>query len=1092
VTLPDPAKAAADYLADCAEVVRLGTAATKELSYYPAVRKLIETLIAEHGFGGLTSPAARDDRYPDLAIYESDSAVLVLPGEVKDASFDIAEMLRLPQAKRYAELFGGGHVLLTNLWQFTWAELGPGGELEERETIALSSSSRVFESSRPTPLSGAADRLVNMLLAATASRPTIKEADLVARLLAHHAKAMVDAIEKTPNSAKLLSNLSDAFRDGLGMDLDASFFVSTVVQTLVYGLFAAWLEAENPGEFEWTDAAYHLRPEVLGALFHEISQPTFVKRCDLRPRLAAVSRVLRRVNRNDFEVQFENRAIEYFYEPFLTRFDPGLRDKLGVWYTPREIALYQVARIDRHLRREFELPDGLADPAVIILDPAVGTGTYLRAVIDHIYRHHLARGETSEVAASRARKDALTRIIGFEVLPAAFVISHLHLEHHLSRLHAPLETDTRLRVYLTNSLRGWGAVTSEPPKHIPGLEAELKAALEVKGKDPVLVILGNPPYHGYSAAQSLEERKLLSDWIEPLWKKWGLRKSRLGDLYVRFWRVAVRKIAEMTQRGVISFISNRKWLGGRSYPEMREQILKQFDLIVLDDLHGDVHDRSHPGDGSVFTTETAVGIQRGVAITTVVRKGGTDGTIAAVLRRDFRGTGAVKRAALERLSDPAVMDEGLEKLAVSKEGRWRLVEEPPATRVRIDEYFLVAHSGVQPVREEAVLSMDRGVLADRMKEYFDRSVPNDVLFLKHSGFAQKRKRYDPGKTRGRLLDKRRFLDALIVPFLYKPFDVRYLYWEAKSKLLNEPRKVLMSLFLGPDYEKSPSWQPGRLSIVCSQTPRRPGAARPALTSAVPGFHAVDPDARLIPRVIPSEGLVGVTPLFGASPGMARSNVAPEWIAAARSSGAKGGDLDIGDLIFWSVVGIAYSPAWAAAFGPDNDDYPPVPIPGELDVLQRSAELGRRVATLSDTLTDVEGVTSGTIEARFRDVGRPDSTSSSQLTAGTKQHGGRYSASTQTIFWNESAGWRNVPQRVWDYEVGGFQVLPKWLGYRHASRGHTLTSAEIEYVTMVCRRISTLVELESGADELFDRAAARPLQAEKIPAIASREDEESEA
>jgi hypothetical protein len=1078
VAPPDVARAVADYLADCAELVRLGSAATKELSYYPAVRKLLESLMGKHGFGSLTSPAARDERYPDLAIYEADSGVLVLPGEVKDASVDIAEMLRLPQAKRYAELFGGGHVLLTNLWQFTWAELGPGGELEEREMVALSSSSKAFDSIRPTPLPGAGDRLLDMLIAATANRPTIREADLVARLLAHHAKAMVDAIEKTPNSAKLLGNLSEAFRDGLGMDLDASFFISTVVQTLVYGLFAAWLETTSPGEFEWTDAAYHLRPEVLSSLFHEISQPSFVKSCDLRPRLAAVSRVLRRVNRSEFEVQFENRAIEYFYEPFLARFDPELRDKLGVWYTPPEIAGYQVARVDRHLRRELELRDGLADPTVIVLDPAVGTGTYLRAVLDHIYRHHLDRGETPQVAASRARKDALTRIIGFEVLPAAFVISHLHLEHRLSRLGAALEKDTRLRVYLTNSLRGWGVVRTEPPKHLPGLEAELKAALEVKGNEPVLVILGNPPYHGYSAADSPEERMLLSDWIDPLWKKWGLRKSRLGDLYIRFWRIAVRKIAEMTGRGVISFITNRKWLGGRSYPEMRERILKQFQLLVLDDLHGDVHDRGHPGDGSVFTTETAVGIQRGVAITTAVRTQSPNGAIASVLRRDFRGTGAAKRVALQALSTSSSIDDGLEALLVSADSRWRLVEEPPAARVRLDEYFLVAHSGVQPVREEAVIDFEREALSQRMMEYFDPSIPSDELFRKYPGFAQARKRYDAEKTRGRLLDK--YVDARIVPFLYKPFDTRYLYWEPRSKLLNEPRRRLMPLFLGSNPDESPSWQPDQFSIVCSQTPRRPGAARPALSSAVPSFHAVDPDARAIPRVIPSEGLVGITPLFGASSGALRSNVAPEWIAVARSIGVAGDDVQVGDDVFFAVVGITHSPAWAASVGPDTDDYPPLPIPADLTGFNRAAKLGRRVAALSDTLSDVEGVTSGKIETHLRDVARPDSTSSLELTAGTKRHGGRYDSRNLAIFGTDSQGWRNVSQAIWGYEVGGFQVLPKWLGYRHASTGHVLTSAEIEYVTMLCRRISALVELEREADNLFELASSVPLDSESLP------------
>ena len=132
---------------------------------------------------------------------------------------------------------------------------------------------------------------------------------------------------------------------------------------------------------------------------------------------------------------------------------------------------------------------------------------------------------------------------------------------------------------------------------LPGMEEELRDSLRVKTTEKVLVVLGNPPYEGYSAAERDEERNLLDIWIAPLWPVYGLRKHRMGDLYVRFWRIAVKKIAELTGRGIISYITNRKWLGGRSYPAMRETIVQEFPQIVVDDLHGDVHDTTHPGDG---------------------------------------------------------------------------------------------------------------------------------------------------------------------------------------------------------------------------------------------------------------------------------------------------------------------------------------------------------------------------------------------------------------------------------------------------------------------------------------------------------------
>src|SRR5262249_23529121 len=159
----------------------------------------------------------------------------------------------------------------------------------------------------------------SIIQAATGARTTLSDAGLLASLLAHQARLMLDAILKSKNPATLLKTLSDSMRDGLGMNLDEDFFVPTIVQTLVYSLFASWLESPNPSSLDRKDVPELIRPPVIGDLFHQITQPAFVKQCDLVPRLEAVARVLRRVNRKKFVVQFEDRAIEYFYEPFLAR-----------------------------------------------------------------------------------------------------------------------------------------------------------------------------------------------------------------------------------------------------------------------------------------------------------------------------------------------------------------------------------------------------------------------------------------------------------------------------------------------------------------------------------------------------------------------------------------------------------------------------------------------------------------------------------------------------------------------------------------------------------------------------------------------------
>lgn len=1084
---PETQSAVVAYVSECARITRTGRG-TDERSYYPALNSLLSRVgrMARPVRTTIPEPASREGDFPDLAVYEDASQVLVLPLEAKPLDTDLDALARQSQPTSYARTFGGGHVLLTNLHEFAWAELDQSNRLAIRDRVALTARAQEFTNARPQVLANAGQRLAEMLDAACAVRATITEADDVARLLAYHATRMLAAVSIDPHT--LLQPLADSMRDGLGMELEEDFFAPTVVQTLVYATFAAWVETDDPATWNWRNTGFELRIPVIAELFHRITDPEFVRRCDLVRHLDATARVLRWVDRTRFVASFDAAAIEYFYEPFLARFDPDLRDKLGVWYTPREIAEYQVRRADHHVRHDLGIRDGLADDAVIVLDPAVGTGTYLRAVLDRIYQHHIDNGEPATLAAERTRTAALTRVIGFDVLPAAFVVAHLHLTRYLTRLGQALGPNDRVRVYLTNSLMGWGTGSGLPPLPLPGLEAELRASLSVKHNSPVLVVLGNPPYAGFSAADMAEERALLDDWIAPLWSEYGLRKHRLGDLYVRFWRIAVRKIQDLTGKGIVTYITNRKWLGGRSFPAMRDHMVHAFQKIVIDDLHGDVHDTAHPGDGSVFTTETALGIQRGVAVTTMIRTGPTmPGQIAVVLARDLRGSGQAKRMQLAALRD-ALIDEGLDRRAVSAATRWKLTTSASGDDPTLDEYFDFFVSGVQPVREEAVMDTDATRLEGRMREYFDSSISVEKLIQRHPAFGVLRRRYDADRTRQRLLREAVAFDALrVVPFLFHPLDVRWLYWETRHKLLNEARRELVPFYLDFQARARVSDQ---FAIVASQTPRRPEAARPALTSAVPGFHVVDPDARVLPRLAPTvardDGGRGL-PLYANQQGPPRTNIKAEWLAAARTAGIDGGDVDVGDTLFYSLIAVMYATSWVASVGTDLDDFAPVPLPADRDGLMFAASVGRRVAALADPCTSVVGVTEGRLDPRYAPLAVPDRVGGVELTTGNRNAGGRWITEPGgggAVLWDGANGWRNVPRRCWEFSVGGFAVLSKWLGYRHHSRAVSLNSDDIRLFTHLVRRIAAILDEEPDCERVYQTALARPLEPPAVNATPS--------
>lgn len=1062
-----PEDAVRRYRADVA-AIRASAGGSPERSYYPALKDLFDRMGVhlDPRMIAITDPSGHAGSFPDVAIHDRDARVLTLPVEAKASTVTAEQLLQLEQGPRYAEAFGGGWVLLTNLDDFVLARLYES-QLVEVDRVSLAPPAPGEDDAVE-----ASARLLEILELGTELRATLSRADQVAAHLAFHARLIAEAIEDAAgnDATKLLEPVAELFRSGLGAELEDDFFIPTTVQTLVYGLFAAWLQSHESGaDFDWQGAAYSLDVPLFAEVLHACLRPSVIRRCNLFPRLAAAAGVLRRIDRDAFEAQFAGGAIEYFYEPFLAEFDPTLRDRLGVWYTPHEIAEYQVARVHHQLIEQLGVAQGLADDDVIVLDPAAGTGTYIASVYRYIYQYHVSNGEPPSVAAERLREAARTRIVGFEILPAAFVISHLHLTRTLQELGTSIGEDDRVRVYLTNSLTGWDQAAENPHMVLfPELEEELDAAREVKLQDRVLAVLGNPPYEGYSSADSEEERALVEPWIAPLWQQWGIRKHRLNDLYVRFWRIAIERIAQLTGQGVVSYISNRQWLGGRSYPTMRQTVLEDFDHIVIDDLHGGVHDRTHRDDESIFTTGIASGIRVGTAIVTATRRPNHATAPTSLVARDLRGPATYKRLELARFTAGDI-DEGLTERAPSSERGWRMTADSGADYPALDEYFNFYRSGVQPVRDEAVLAYSRDELEARMRDYWNDQIPWDQLIEAHPGFGIERARYNGPRTRRQLLANSTFRPERLVRYLHRPMDPRWLYWEPDHKLLNEPRRELMPYWLQIE---------DQVALIAPQTRRRVGAARPLVATQVPGNECVDPNARVMPLWEPGDAIGRAEGELGFEEDQDRvPNIRQSWIAAAKAAGLHETDAEVAETVFFALVGVCASPQWLATQPVTDPDFPTVPLPADPQDLDRAATIGRQFAALINPDVDVPGVTSEHIRDELRDVGVPDSVQTEPTLAqgSSGRQGGR--RQDNNLLWDDDQGWRNIPVEIWDYYLGGFQPISKRLSYRV---GTVLTAQDREDIMHLARRLKALRALEPEADAVFTRATEQALGLDAPP------------
>ena len=436
-----------EYFADLSSIRGSG-GATGERSYYPALTNLLNAVgsglrpqvfcvgeLAEQGAG-----------HPDFGLYTRRQVQKGRPRtglipergvvEVKPAGDDAWLTADSDQVSRYWGRYR--LVLVTNTRDFVLVGEDGQGNHVKLETFRLAESEKEFHSRLETPRIFARDvgtGLGEYLGRALSHSASIVEPKDLAWLMASYARdglARMEAAGDAPSLRAVRSALEEALGVRFEGDRGAAFFRSTLVQTLFYGVFSAWVlwARQTPaptGPFDWRTSVWHLRAPVLRALFQQLSDPGRLQPLHLVELLDWTAAALDRVDRAAFFDRFDaGEAVPYFYEPFLEAFDPDLRKQLGVWYTPTEVVRYMVARVDMALKEDLGIADGLAAENVFVLDPCCGTGTYLAEVLRRIAANLHGKG-LGALTGAWVKKAATQRVFGFEIMPAPFVISHLEV-----------------------------------------------------------------------------------------------------------------------------------------------------------------------------------------------------------------------------------------------------------------------------------------------------------------------------------------------------------------------------------------------------------------------------------------------------------------------------------------------------------------------------------------------------------------------------------------------------------------------------------------------------------------------------------------
>lgn len=1123
--------------------IRSSGAGTSEPSYYVPLANLLNEIakklkpkvhciinLKNRGAGFPDGGLFTKEQYQQAA--EDEPLLGQIPArgviEVKPVSDDAWATADTKQVSNYWQKYR--QVLVTNYRDFLLIGQDTDGNPAKLESYRLAENESAFwaATAHPRKLAEAhGERFTEFLKRVMLHAAPLAAPEDVAWFLASYARDAKARIETVDLPA--LAAVRTALEEALGIKFEGAkgehFFRSTLVQTLFYGVFSAWVlwskqhpPADKKARFDWRTSAHHLRVPILRKLFHEVAEPGQLEALSLSEVLDWAEAALNRVDRAFFFQKFqEGHAVQYFYEPFLEAFDPVLRKELGVWYTPTEVVEYMVARVDAVLREELNIEDGLADPRVYVLDPCCGTGAYLVEVLKRIAATMKEKGGDA-LLGDDLKRVAMERVFGFEILPAPFVVSHLQLGLLLQNLGASLsdKKHERVGVYLTNALTGW-----EPPKEpktkllFAELEEERDAAERVKREVKILVILGNPPYNSFAGVAVGEERDL-SEAYRTTKRAPAPQGQGLNDLYVRFYRMAERRIVEKTGKGIVCFISNYSWLDGLSFTGMRERYLEAFDRIWIDCLNGDKYKTGKltpegKPDPSIFSTEmNPEGIQVGTAIALLVRKESHVDTDAVRFRHVW---GKTKRAQLLETAEQdgeSLYQQVMPPLELGLPFIPAQVQSDYLSWPLLPELLPVSFPGIKTSRDDLVVDIDRERLMKRMDQFFDPSVSDEEMQRIAPVAMGRTARFNAKAVRDYLI-KRGFLRENVVRYCYRPFDLRWLYWEPETKLLDEKRA-----------EYFPHVFEGNIWLAAAQRNRK-DFDPPFVCSRHCSLHIIERGANLFPlwlRPIDQGHLfskLGVeTPRAdGLQPNLSKSAV--HYLTQI-------GTIEDAENLFYYTVAILHAPAYRTEnSGALRQDWPRVPLPDSGGALLASAELGRQVAALLDTESSVSGVTSRKIRPELqpiavisragdvaqagslRHTGQLDPAAGDLAVTAGWGHAGKggvtmpgkgkvvernytpeeldairagadaldltaeqaihhLGETTCDIYLNDVAYWKNVPAKVWGYTIGGYQVVKKWLSYRERDLlGRSLTTDEVREVMNMARRIAAILLLEPALD-----------------------------
>jgi type I restriction-modification system DNA methylase subunit len=1017
------------YLKSIAEITKRGDA--REESYYSELKNLLPSATSKT-IAVTILPKKTEGGNPDFRVWDGRQHVTGYI-EAKTPGTNLDQVETTEQLKRYLHTFP--NLILTDFYEF---RLYRDGILIKNAKIARPFIAHTLKTIPPLEEPEKFSELMDFFF--SFSLPQTFTANTLAQELAKRTRFLRDEIvsqelKEQAGEQGQLHGFFEAFQKYLVPGLDEKTFADLYAQTVTYGLFAA--RSRSGDDFSRALAVSFI-PKTIGIL-HDVFQYISLGNPSIQMEVIIddIADVLSAANINTILHQFarEGRGtdpIVHFYETFLSEYDPKLRESRGVYYTPEPVVGFIVRSLHSLLKSRFGLTDGLASTDVTLLDPAGGTLTFpaeaIRVAVEEYTRKYGEGGKDRLI-----RDQILKNFYAFELMMAPYAIGHLKISLLLEELGYSMQPTDRFKLYLTNTLE----MNEIEGSSLPGLSMlshESRLAGKIKKQDPILVILGNPPYSGMSANHSKWTEQLLKTDLDgaqgyytvdglPLGEK---NPKWLQDDYVKFLRFAQWKIHK-AGRGLVGMITNHSYLDNPTFRGMRQSLMKTFNEIYILNLHGNSLKKETAPDGS--KDENVFDIRQGVAIVLFVKQ--PEMTGCKVEQIDVFG---VREEKYQWLDTHDLENTHYEPLAPVSPHYFFI----PRNTGKIQHYeswpdinfiFPLNNVGIVTSRDDFVIDFSLPSLKNRLNQFAENKLSNEIFAQ-----AYKLKQTDDWNIENARMKIQRVSDLnnYYQKIAYRPFDERIIFYH--EALIERPRKEVMSHLLNNENIGLISARSNKSlhmdHFFVSNTIMETKCGERTTQSAIFPLY-------IYPNIDKPD-------IFFPPGSERRPNIAPEIFTSLETAY---GRLPTPEEILYYIYGVFYSPAYRSTYAEYlRIDFPRVPFARSYAVFQNMAAYGQRLANLH-LLKSPE---LDPPVCRYQGGGDHDTVE--KVT---------YEPASGRVYINAGKYFEGITPAMWSYQIGGYQVLMKYLKDR---KGRPMDDPR--RYTLIATAIQCTIEIQSELDPIF--------------------------